>query len=115
MLKVYDYLGELMEWRSRREQFVRPQWSHFASEIKEMLEIDDLGEFEQALQRTFQSIQSLQLPLERNFKKVFRYNGQQLVQDWKVSPLASYLIIINCNPAHATVARAQLYFLMTQK
>ncbi len=115
MLKVYDYLGELMEWRARREQFSSPRLLHFASEIREMLAISELPEFEDALQRTFQTFRSLNIPLEKNFRRVFRFNGSQMVADWKISALASYLIIINCNPANETVARAQLFFLMTQK
>lgn len=115
MLKVYDYLGELMEWRSRKEQFSSPRLMHFASDIQEMLAITDALEFEEAVQRTFQTFESLNLPFEKNFKRVFRFNGSQLVPDWKISSLASYLIIINCKPSHETVARAQLFFLMTQK
>ncbi|MBL7932947.1 MAG: hypothetical protein JNL60_13650 [Bacteroidia bacterium] len=115
MLKVYDYLGELMEWRMRRERFSGPRFTHFAGDIREMLEIQEHREFEDAIQRTIQTLQSLNIPFERNFKRVFRFNGEQMVADWKVSPLAMYLIIINCDPVHETVARAQLFFLMTQK
>jgi hypothetical protein len=74
------------------------------------LAIDDKEEIDDILCRAFHTYNILQLPLSLNFKKVFRFDGKILINDWKISKFASYIIIINCNPNNVLVAKAQLYF-----
>lgn len=114
MLKPYDYLDEILAGQAFSQRIQDLKLNRFASEIMELLEISDEQEIQSSLERAFQTIDSLNISFDSNFRKVFRYNGDSLVADWRVSPLAFYLIVINCSPGHKMVARAQLYFTMKQ-
>ncbi|MFY9308215.1 MAG: hypothetical protein WAQ28_04110 [Bacteroidia bacterium] len=113
MLKLFDYLEDIMEEHNNRQWYYETRLDYFANEIMELLGIDEM-DFAYSLTRTFQACQALKIPANHNFKKVYRFDGSNLITDWKVSPLACYLIIINCNPANEQVAKAQLFFAMNQ-
>lgn len=114
MLKLYDYLEDMMEEHNNHQWFYETRLTYFANDILEMLEVTDQIEAAFSLNRTFQACKALDIPFNKNFKKVYRYNGEDLMADYKISPFACYLLIINCNPSHASVAKAQLYFAMNQ-
>ncbi|MFL5753801.1 MAG: hypothetical protein ACJ76F_10375 [Bacteroidia bacterium] len=115
MLKLYDYLEGVMEEHNRKQWLFDTKLDHFASEVMEVLEINDPLEADLSLQRALLACRALQFPDGNNFKQVYRFNGEQLLVDWRLSPLACYLLIINCSPANELVARAQLFFAMNQK
>ena len=114
MLKLYDYLEAMMEEHNNRQWYFETKLNYFASEVMETLEIEDDLEITTSLNRAVQACGTLNIPFNNNFKKVYRYDGENLIADWKISPLACYLIIINCNPSHESVAKAQLFFAMNQ-
>ena len=111
MRKLHNHLQDSIE-EQQPQWFFEARLPYFANEIMERLNIEDAEEISLALKRTFEACRTLQIPLSRNFKKVYRFNGKELIDDWKVSALAHYLIVINCNPANEQVAKAQLYFAM---
>jgi hypothetical protein len=113
MLKRFDHLQTLVEDQQGR-WFFEARLPYFANEIMETLNIQDADEISLALKRTFEACHILQIPLSRNFRRVYRFNGKELIADWKVSALAHYLIVINCNPANEQVAKAQLYFVINK-
>lgn len=112
MLKLYDYLENIM----REDQVYRwlneSKFNYFASEILNSLEITDPKEIESALKRTFYACSVLHIPFNYNFEKIYCVEKEQIKDEWKISPFACYLLIINCNPKHELVAKAQLYFAM---
>lgn len=114
MLKLYDYLESIIEERNNRQRFFETRLNYFAGDIMEMMDIEDSEEIAGSINRAFQACGTLNIPFNKNFKRVYRFNGEYLIADWKISPLACYLIIINCNPCHNNVAKAQLYFVMNQ-
>jgi hypothetical protein len=114
MLKLFDYLEAIMEERNSRQWYYESRLDYFASEIMEMLEVKDPEDSVFSLSRAIQACQTLDIPVNNNFKKVYRFDGINLVADWKVSPLACYLLIVNCNPVNEQVAKAQLFFAMNQ-
>ena len=91
-----------------------PRLIYFLSEISEALLIVDEQEIALSLKRAFQTCETLHLSLQQNFKKVFRHDGTHLRVDWKISSLACYLLIINCDPKNEHVAKAQLYFALAR-
>ncbi|MEO8085981.1 MAG: hypothetical protein ABI763_04125 [Bacteroidota bacterium] len=113
MLRLYDHLETIIEVHQDRQRFFEAHLPYFANEIMETLAIADADEIALALKRTFEAFSILHIPVHHNFKRVFRYDGENLITDWMVSSLAHYLIIINCNPANERVAKAQLYFALT--
>lgn len=114
MLKLYDYLEYMMEEYNNRQWFFETRLNYFAHDIMEMLNIEDAEEIAESLNRAFQACSTLNIPFNKNFKRVYRFNGEYLIADWKISSLACYLIVINCNPSHESVAKAQIYFAMNK-
>lgn len=114
MLKLYDYLDAMIEERNRRYWFFEAKLNFYASEIMKSLDIEDADDIASSINRAFKACDTLQIPLNRNFKRVYCSDGKGVILDWKISALGCYLIIINCNPSHEGVAKAQLYFAMNQ-
>jgi hypothetical protein len=83
---------------------------YYASDIMEKLGCEKDDEIDDAIHRVVQACQSLDIPLKRNFKRIYRYDGIKMSTDWKISPLACYLLMINGNPCNPNVAKAQLFF-----
>ena len=110
MPKQYDYPESGIELHREYEWLFAPSLNYLASEVMEALDIEDVEEIKISLQRAFVACRNLHIPLHRNFKKVYRYDGENMIADWKISSLACYLIVINCSPVHEGVAKAQLYF-----
>jgi len=98
--------------RQSRHRFFEPRLPYFLNDTLEKLSIEDADEIETALNRTFEACRILKIPLSHNFKRVYRYDDAYIMEDYKISALAHYLFIINCNPTNEKVARAQLYFVM---
>ena len=114
MLTLYNHLDAMMEGHENRNRFFETKLIYLMSEIKESLKIENSDEIDLAFSRAIQACEALHIPFDYHFKKLFRYEGQQLIVDWKISSLASYLIIVNCNPTNKNVAKAQLYFAVNQ-
>jgi len=114
MLTLYKYLDSLIDHQHKSGWFFEPTLNYHASEIMKTLEVEDVEEMSSSINRAIQACEAMHIPLKRNFKKVFCFDGQNLIEDWKISALASYLIVINCHPGHERVAKAQLYFAMNR-
>ncbi len=110
MLKLYDYLDTLFQLNKKTDSFPENAPLLFANDILEELQISDDSEKSEALKRAIQNCLTLGIPLSKNFKRVYRFTNEGIIQDWQTSPLAGYLIIINCSPKHEYVAKAQLFF-----
>lgn len=91
-------------------QFNELRLTYYASDIMEQLGCEDEEDMKDAMDRVFQVCQSVNLPLQSNFKKIYRSDGNKLIVDWKISPLACYLLMINGNPCNPNVAKAQVFF-----
>lgn len=105
MLKLYDYFDEVMASKAEhREQKLR----YYASDIMDELGYERSDDVDSALKRTFMICQSLQISIPVNFRQVYRFDGEKILKDWKLSPLACYIMIMNGNPCNPNVARAQL-------
>lgn len=108
-LKRLDYLEEVMVG-----EFFSPLGDidllYYASDIMEKLGCEKDEEIDDAIQRVVQVCQSLNIPLKRNFRRIYRYDGFKMSTDWKISPLACYLLMINGNPCNPNVAKAQIFF-----
>lgn len=109
-IKFYDYLDMVLHEQNRQEWFSNMQPHYFVRDIMSNLNIKDLLEIETAIKRTFDACKILQISESANFKKIYRFDGTTLHIDYKISSLACYLIIINCNPTYQLVAQAQLHF-----
>lgn len=109
MLRKVDYIEDLM-LTENFVQFDELDLRYYASDIMESLDCEDSEEMNEAIARVLQVCHSLDIPLGKNFKRIYRYDGDRLCIDWKLSSLACYLLMINGNPCNPNVARAQLFF-----
>src|SRR5436853_7393617 len=107
MLKIYDYLDELLEDDYRRSMNPIPL-RHLASDVMDQLGYCNEGDLHNALMRAFEVCCSLHIPISENFKKVYRYKDNLVEIDWQISDLGCYLLLINGNSCNPNVAKAQL-------
>src|SRR5438445_13630132 len=98
MLTLYDYIEDILEARKREQWFYETRLNYFAREIMKSLEIENEEDVSLSINRAIQACSFLNISVEHNFKKMYRFNGEFLITDWKLSALACYLIIINSNP-----------------
>lgn len=110
MLKLYDYLDEVLATQQIKQTHHRQRLAYYASDIMERMGENILAaDFTDTLFRTFKVCSALEIPINDNFKKIYRYDGQQMITDWKLSPLACYLLMLNGNPQNPSVAKVQLF------
>lgn len=110
MLKLYDYLDEVLATQQIKQTHHRQRLTYYASDIMGRMGENILAAgFTDTLFRTFKVCSALEIPINDNFKKIYRYDGQQMITDWKLSPLACYLLMLNGNPQNPSVAKVQLF------
>ncbi len=109
MLKIYDYLDEVIQ----QETFIpepMPVLSYSLKEIVSRLDFEEKYSFEEPLERTLKACVSLGIPIKEHFRKVYCCTNDALQLDILMSSVACYLFLINCNPNHPVVANAQVFF-----
>ena len=112
MLKVYDYLEEVLATEHFQQSVRRANLRYYASDLMQHLGESDLDFRAKAVRHAMQVCHSAGLPLDKNFKRIYVYSGEGMASDWLMSPLASYLFLINGDPENPMVARAQMVLLM---
>ena len=81
---------------------------YYASELQKILELPQLNQLDEALRRAMHVCRSQQLELAEHFKPIYRCEETGVLKDWKLSPLAWCLVMMNADPAYPEVARMQL-------
>jgi hypothetical protein len=109
MVKIYDYLDEVLATQQIRQTRHRKKLEYYASEILVRMGETTNEDYENTLFRTFKICSALDISINENFKKVYRYDGEKMITDWQLSPLACYLLMLNGNPMNPSVAKIQLY------
>ena len=112
MLRVFNYLEHWPVSFEREKK--EAKLIYYAGDLMESLMMDDRNELQFAINRAFRVCAALGISVQENFKSVIRFDGENLHEDWKISSLACYLIIVNANPINPNVARAQLYYIHKQ-
>lgn len=95
---------------SLRERKLR----YYASELLQVLALPQLSLLEDAIKRAMSACRSQQLVLAEHFKPIYRCQETGVVKDWKLSPLAWCLVMLNADPAYPEVARMQLALISKQ-
>jgi hypothetical protein len=110
LIKIIDN-NELYRFRGLLEfidAVIDSNMRHYASEIIEMVEMGHEEELLRAMQRAQDACRAMDIPIDKHFKKVYRESHQNVICDYKLSPLAFGLICINANPANKNIARIQI-------
>ncbi len=108
MLQSVDYLDEILEAQHRHEQEM--VLTYYASEVLEALDYQ-MNEGAEAISRAMRACAALHVSVELHFKRTYCWQEDQMQADWLLTPLASYFLIVNSDPSHPAVARAQLLLL----
>ena len=116
MLKIYDYIDEILATQSIREAARNVRLRYYARDLIQRLHDDPddrtLGE---AVRRTIQVCVAAGIPVEHHFKKIQVFDGQDLHPDWMLSAMAGYLLLMNGAADDPHTAKAQIMLLMQQK
>jgi hypothetical protein len=107
MLKLYDHLDAILEQQRKRDMKAF-YFQYWVSDLRDELEYDDEKSLHEALQRSFEICCRTGIPIEENFRRVYRFTDTEMKEDWQLSDLACYLLIINGASNNPYVARAQL-------
>ncbi|WP_299757192.1 hypothetical protein [uncultured Pontibacter sp.] len=80
----------------------------YASDLLQQHGCESMNELSQAIKRATEVCNSMHLPLQENFKVVYRSRNGEVVQDWRLSPMAYMLMVLNANAKNDLVARTQV-------
>lgn len=111
MLIRIDVFQENPAFRAFLEGVQDQKLKYTASELQEMLGYVELKQLEDAVRRAMAVFRAQHLPIEEHFKAVYCNIEHDLQRDWRLSPLAYALVLLNADPAHPEVARLQLRLL----
>lgn len=89
------------------ENIKRNRCIYYASEILKDYEYEDEISINMAVRRARAICRTLNLPLAENFYSIYRPIGAATYVDWKLSPFAAYLTLLNGDPLSTTVAAFQ--------
>ena len=112
MLKVYDYIEEMLATEHFQQAIHRANLRYYASDLMQQLGETDIYFRTEAVRHAMQVCHAGGIPLNKNFKQIYVHSDNGMELDWLLSPLASYLFLINGNPDNPLVAKAQLVLLM---
>ncbi len=84
--------------------------SWYASDLAEMLGYQSYATFGKAINRAISACTSLNIPVLENFQQVQRIVNGELIDDYKLTRFACYLVTMNASPSKPKVAAAQTYF-----
>ncbi|MBV4358057.1 hypothetical protein [Pinibacter aurantiacus] len=111
MLKIYDYLDEVLH----TEELIpekSPELSYSIHEVMDQLGYKEESSYSEPLERTLKACMALGIPIKENFRKVYCFANGKMELDLRLSAIACYLFMINCNPNNPLVAKAQLLFML---
>jgi hypothetical protein len=80
----------------------------YASELLEQHGCNTLHELSNAVKRATEICNCLHIPLQENFKVVYRSRNGEVIQDWRLSPTAYLLTALNSDSRNTMVAQLQV-------
>ncbi|WP_109698291.1 hypothetical protein [Chitinophaga deserti] len=106
MLQTIDYLEDILRQQHQAEEESSPGF--YASELQEMLGYTEEA-MHNALVRAMQACAALKMPLSLNFRRIYCWQSGEMLEDWQLSRLAGYLLIVNSDPRNPAIAQAQWF------
>ena len=79
----------------------------YASDLLEQQGCQNLQELGEAVRRATEVCNCMHVPLQENFKVVYRSRNGEVVQDWRLSRMAYLLTALNADSRSAFVAQLQ--------
>ncbi len=109
-----EALFEIVRWDDEHEEMLGRgayvHTPHMASVLVEDYVFSDESALEAAIERTFQVCLHLNIPIHQHFRRVHVHDVSGHIQeDWALSDLAFYLLMLNGDVHNTMVAQAQAY------
>ena len=82
--------------------------TYYATDLMHLTGCESMDELGVALKRATEVCTCMHIPLRENFKVVFRPQNGEMVQDWRLSPMAYMLMVLNSNAQSDLVAHLQV-------
>ena len=86
----------------------------YASEAAKEMEFEDVSEFHNAVKRSMELCLQAGIPLNGNFKQIYKCAFDGIEADWKLSVLAYRMVCLNGGSTNGNVARLQIELLKNQ-
>ena len=106
-LIIYDHLENIQQ-EYRQPLKIPFIHSKYAREIIQNLGLEE-DDYHQPLERALHACRSLGITEAEHFCHVFCFGNDCVYEDYSMSTFGAYLFLINCDPSHPLVARAQLF------
>ncbi|MCX6297132.1 MAG: hypothetical protein NTX97_13955 [Bacteroidetes bacterium] len=88
---------------------------YYASDVANEMEFENEIELEEALKRSMELCRKANIPLEFNFKRIYKSSFNGIIYDWKLSTLAYNLVCINGGTYNPNVAELQIQLIKTNQ
>jgi hypothetical protein len=90
------------------ESLAEKELTCYASDLLHQQGCASMDELSQAIRRATEVCNCMHVPLHENFKVVYRSRNGEVVQDWRLSPMAYMLTVLNADAKTDLVAGMQL-------
>jgi len=90
------------------ESIAERNLTYYASDLLDKQACRSREELSEAVKRATDVCSCMHLPLQENIKAVYRSQDGQVIQDWRLSPVAYMLLLINSDASNQVVAQLQL-------
>lgn len=108
MLMTIDQINVQNPFESFVDSLADRNLTCYASDLLEQQGCSNLQELGEAVKRATEVCNCMHVPLQENFKVVFRSRNGEVVQDWRLSRMAYLLTALNADSRNAFVAQLQL-------
>ncbi|HEV7231653.1 MAG TPA: hypothetical protein VGO45_10015 [Bacteroidia bacterium] len=81
---------------------------HYASDAAAEMEFEGMDEYNGAVKRAMELCLHAGIPVEQNFKRIYKSSINGIIYDWKLSTLAYRLVCLNGSSANPVVAQLQI-------
>jgi hypothetical protein len=89
------------------EAFYHSKMTHYASELIEEFDFTE-EEFTDALNKASSVLKTLDIPVQHHIRKIYKIENGISYYDFKLSPLAYALTLLNGNTHNPAVAKLQI-------
>ena len=94
-----------------RNRLIELNLNHYASEAAEEMEFKNSSEFNEAVKRAMEICINCGVPVDENFRLIFKCSYETVELDYKLSDLAYSLVQLNGSSVNPRVAHMQIELL----
>jgi len=84
---------------------------YYASDLEKQIDFGDNTELNDAVMRSMKLCKEANIPVDFNFKRIYKCSSDGIIHDWKLSILGYQLVCINGKAYNADIVQMQIDFL----